>query len=236
MGNALIRSKPDSIRLDPSSRRTIYPGGFFSAQRLQFRRPVGRVGRVAGTLARDCRWALTSINRRLALSPSGLALLLDRDHLRRLRPERGHRAGEVEDVAFTADAKNHPRMFCGHRFWLRALRRVWKGSEFRWHGTQLYLYWGSRSCQRNRKPGVEFHDRNHSASFVALSARVLIDGVLLAPAPRSASLPHCGSATRYVGATDERQSARLWGMHGLLLRALPPPPREGRTQPGRRCS
>jgi hypothetical protein len=61
-------------------------------------------------------------------------------------------------------------MFCGHRFWLRALRRVWKGSEFRWHGTQLYLCWGSRSCQRNRKPGVEF-PRPESQRFVCCIVR-----------------------------------------------------------------
>ena len=78
-------------------------------------------------------WALTSIGRRQALPPSCLALFLDGDHFGRLRPERGHRAREVEDVAFTADAKNHPRMLCGHRFWIRALPRVWKRGEFRWH-------------------------------------------------------------------------------------------------------
>ncbi len=78
-------------------------------------------------------WALTSIGRRQALPPSCLALFLDGDHFGRLWPERGHRAREVEDVAFTADAKNHTRMLCGHRFWLRALPRVWKRSEFRWH-------------------------------------------------------------------------------------------------------
>jgi hypothetical protein len=78
-------------------------------------------------------WALTSIGRRQALPPSCLALFLDGDHFGRFRPERDHRAREVEDVAFTADAKNYPRMLCGHRFWLRALPRVWKRSEFRWH-------------------------------------------------------------------------------------------------------
>jgi len=56
----------------------------------------------------QCHWALTSTARRLDLSPSGRALFLDGDHLRWLRPERGHRAREVEEVAFTADAKNHP--------------------------------------------------------------------------------------------------------------------------------
>jgi hypothetical protein len=112
-----------------------------------------------------------------------------------------------------------------------------KGVSFVAIATQLYLCSGSRSRQRNRKPGVEFHDRNHSASFVALSARVLIDGVLLASAPRSASLPHCGSATRDLRWSNgrTRQSARLWVVHGLLPRALPPTPARANVT-RRRCS
>jgi hypothetical protein len=107
-----------------------------------------------------------------------------------------------------------------------------KGVSFVAIATQLYLCSGSRSRQRNRKPGVEFHDRNHSASFVALSARVLIDGVLLAPAPRSASLPHCGSATRdYVGATDERASRQDCGCAWTPPAGAPANPREGERNP-----
>ena len=93
-------------------------------------------------------WALASIGRRQALPPSWLALFLDGDHFGRFRPERDHRAREVEDVAFTADAKNHPRMLCGHRFWLGALPRVWKRSEFRWHSdTTIPLLGGSEAAK-----------------------------------------------------------------------------------------
>ncbi len=110
--------------------RELWPAGRYTRSRVQLisaRVPVN-VSTELGV-----PWALTSIGRRHALPPSCLALFLDGDHFGRLRPERGHRAREVEDVAFTADAKNYPRMLCGHRFWLRALPRVWKRSEFRWH-------------------------------------------------------------------------------------------------------
>src|SRR6266849_9005615 len=62
--------------------------------------------------------ALNSAARKLDLSPSWLALLLDRDHWRVLRSELGDGACEVEDVAFTADSKNPARMICNRRFWL----------------------------------------------------------------------------------------------------------------------
>src|SRR5260370_40417799 len=110
--------------------RELWPAGRYTRSRVQLisaRVPVN-VSTELGV-----PWALTSIGRRQALPPSCLALFLDGDHFGRLRPARGHRAREVEAVAVTADAKNHSRMLWGHRRWLRALPRVWKRSEFRWH-------------------------------------------------------------------------------------------------------
>jgi hypothetical protein len=51
-------------------------------------------------LNRQRHGALSSTGRRLDLSPSGFALLLDRGHWRLLRPERGDGAGEVYPAAW----------------------------------------------------------------------------------------------------------------------------------------
>ena len=154
-------------------------------------------GRRAGIPVRECNrylhacpvstdlgvpWALTSIGRRQALPPSCLALFLDGDHFGRLWPERGHCAREVEDVAFTADAKNHPRMLCGHRFWLRALPRVWKRSEFRWHSdTTIPLLGIQKLPKATGNPGGR--TRNHAS-------------IVRKPAWRLRSSPSYAIATR----------------------------------------
>jgi hypothetical protein len=168
-------------------------------QRLEFRRPVGELARRAVDLfesaidirtdvvhvstERQCHWALTSAGRRLDLFISGRALFLDGDHFRRLRPERGHRAGEVEDVAFTPDAKNHPRMFCGHRFWLRALRRVWKANEFRWHSDTTLPLLGVQKLPTQPRSWGGVPRPESQRLLLVLFARVVIDGVLGAPVP-----------------------------------------------------
>ena len=66
------------------------------------------------------------------LSPSGLALPFDRVHVRRLRPEFGYCTCEVEGEAVATDAKNHPRMRRGQRFWLVGWVRVRKGRRLAW--------------------------------------------------------------------------------------------------------
>ncbi len=84
-------------------------------------------------LNRQCHWALTSAGRRVDLSPTGFALLLDRDHWRLLRSELGDGTCEVKGVAFAADSNNPARMICNCRFWLVWLARALKGSRFARH-------------------------------------------------------------------------------------------------------